>query len=85
MPWGASSAHPLFPGAAFGYETLDPAPERAIMTFILPGGQHAQTTWEREFALALTQLYRPGRSKRTDSRAPVGESVRYLSPHIKSK
>ena len=72
------------PAAPFGYASLAQAPDHAIMSVILPGGQHAQTTWEREFAFALGHLYRPGRAKDPHHalRAPMAETARYLSPAI---
>jgi len=80
MTSAANLSTQMWPGASFGYTSELPAPEHAVMSVILPGGQHAQTTWEREFAIALPYLYRPNS---TDPyRIPVSETLRYISPTI---
>jgi len=80
MNWEVNKSKQMWPGAAFGYTSELPAPKHAVMTMILPAGQHAQTTWEREFAVALPFLYRP--SPTDPYRVPVSETLRYISPTI---
>lgn len=82
MSWNVDKVEQMWSGAPFGYWSEIPAPENAIMTFILPGGQHAQTTWEREFAMSLAPLYRPSPSNPT--RLPLSETIRYISPTLAS-
>ena len=42
-----------------GYTNLSPlSQEGVVMTILNPGGQHAPSTWEQEFAAALPFLYR---------------------------
>lgn len=48
-----------------------------IMTFLLPGGQHAPSSWEQEFAAALPNLYRADPPDKL--RIPKSESLKYMS------
>ena len=74
---GALVTREMYPHAQFGFETRAPVPEHAIMSLVVPGGQHAQMTWQREFAFALPFLYRPGQAH-ARSRSPIAESIRLL-------
>lgn len=63
------------------YATLAEPPAAAIMSMILPRGQHDPATWQREFSFALQHLYRPSRN--TDAhRVPIAHDLMYLSPAL---
>lgn len=62
---------------ASGYNRLMPLPDHIIMTMLLPGGQHAPSTWEQVFATSLPILYRANRSDKL--RIPKSESLAYYS------
>lgn len=68
----------IYPGAQWGFAKLAPVPAHAIMSLLVPGGQHAQMTWEREFAFGLQHLYRPGAAW-PRGRAPLAESIRLVN------
>jgi hypothetical protein len=62
---------------ASGYTRLKPLPDNIIMSMLLPGGQHAPSTWEQVFAAALPILYRADRPDKL--RIPKSESLAYYS------
>ena len=68
----------------YAYATLAATPPEVIISYLLPAGQHAPSTWEQEFAAALPNLYRASRPSNFAQRVPKSESLQYVSAPITS-
>lgn len=66
-------------GISHPYLTLSAAPANVVMSFLLPAGQHAPSTWEQEFSAALPLLYRASRPANFANRVPKSESLQYYA------
>jgi hypothetical protein len=49
---------PMMPHIQYGYSEEVPPASPIIMSYTVPGGQHCAETWEKEFSVALQNLYR---------------------------
>jgi hypothetical protein len=66
-------------GVNYAYATLAPAPDSVVMSYVFPSGQHAPSTWEKEFAAALPNLYRASPPENFANRVPKAELMQYIS------
>ena len=66
----------------YSYVHIDKLSDHIIVSYDIPAGQHAPSTWQQEFAWALPNLYRNDPYDKL--RIPMIESLKYMSVEFNS-